>query len=326
MDTNASSFVPAYVLSKCTDMSCWDSLVDKSPQGHVFSKTAFLQSLGNPYSCYLVTTPQGEVLAGATILEDSSRMTKAPYAFTPHQGILFASSVAQHSGQKRLTTELRITTFMIEALSGVYSNFSMSLSPFFKDLRPFLWHNYGYEGKPKFEIKHRYTGYVNLKDFALEKFLATVRAVRRREHKKSQVQIQKTDNLPLFLSLYQQTFERQGLATDANTPLVQRICEKAMAQGYGYLSAASVNDRVASMAFFVSDLNCTYYLFGANNPAMSEANASSKLLLDNIAVSAQQGMKYFDFVGVNSPLRGDFKMSFNAELVPYQEVHLETYV
>jgi len=26
---------------------------------------------------------------------------------------------------------------------------------------------------------------------------------------------------------------------------------------------------------------------------------------------------------VNSPQRGDFKLSFNAELVPYQEVHLQ---
>jgi lipid II:glycine glycyltransferase (peptidoglycan interpeptide bridge formation enzyme) len=80
------------------------------------------------------------------------------------------------------------------------------------------------------------------------------------------------------------------------------------------------------MAFFISDARCSYYLFGANDPAMRETNASSKLLLDNIALSAHKGLKIFDFVGVNSPLRGDFKMSFNAELVPYQEVHLETYV
>jgi len=105
--------------------------------------------------------------------------------------------------------------------------------------------------------------------------------------------------------------------------LVQRICEQAIAQGYGYLSAAVVDDRTASMAFFVSDSRCSYYLFGANDPAMREANASSKLLLDNIALSAQKGLQIFDFVGVNSPQRGDFKLSFNAQLVPYQEVHLQ---
>ena len=58
---------------------------------------------------------------------------------------------------------------------------------------------------------------------------------------------------------------------------------------------------------------------------MRESKASSKLLLDNMALSAHQGIKRFDFVGVNSPQRGDFKLSFNAELVPYQEVHLQAH-
>ena len=88
------------------------------------------------------------------------------------------------------------------------------------------------------------------------------------------------------------------------------------------MSAASVNDSIASMAFFVSDAKCAYYLFGVNDPDMRDANASSKLLLNNIELSAHKGLKRFDFVGVNSPKRGDFKLSFNAELVPYQEVHL----
>jgi lipid II:glycine glycyltransferase (peptidoglycan interpeptide bridge formation enzyme) len=76
------------------------------------------------------------------------------------------------------------------------------------------------------------------------------------------------------------------------------------------------------MAFFISDARCSYYLYGANDPAMRETNASSKFLFDNIALSAHKGLQIFDFVGVNSPQRGDFKLSFNAELVPYQEVHL----
>lgn len=326
MDINKPvSRVSPYALQTCTDMLVWDSLVDASAQGHIFSKSAFLQSLGAPYTCYVVSSPQGELLAGAVILEDGLCMAKAPFAFTPYQGIFFANSVAQQSSQKRLTTEFRITEFMIETLIETYHGLSMALSPFFTDLRPFLWHNYGIVGKPKFEVHHRYTGLLNLKNFELTEFLTTVRTVRRQEYKKSQVQVQQSEELQLFLSLYQQTFKRQGLLIEDNTlGRVKRICEKAMAQGYGYLSAATVNDRTASMAFFVFDSRCAYYLFGANDPDMRDANASSKLLLDNINLSAQFGLQRFDFVGVNSPQRGDFKLSFNAELVPYQEVHLLT--
>jgi hypothetical protein len=45
-------------------------------------------------------------------------------------------------------------------------------------------------------------------------------------------------------------------------------------------------------------------------------------LIDNILRFAQQGLKKFDFVGVNSPNRGDFKMSFGAELIGYNQISL----
>ena len=326
MYAKTSSNVSSYVLQTCTDMMAWDALVDGSQQGHVFSKSFFLQSLGVPFTCYVVSSPQGELLAGAAIVEDGQRMAKSPFAFTPHQGILFAHSVMQQASQKRLTTEFRITEFFINALLAVYPNFSMALSPFFKDLRPFLWHNHGQVGQPTVEVKHRYTGHVNLHNFSLDSFLTAVRTVRRQEYKKSHAQVQKSTDLPFFLNLYQQTFQRQGLVIDTQAlSLVQRICSQTMEAGMGYLSAAHLEDRTASMAFFVTDASCAYYLFGANDPDMRDSNASSKLLLDNMALSAQQGLQRFDFVGVNSPQRGDFKLSFNAELVQYQEVHLQAH-
>ena len=79
------------------------------------------------------------------------------------------------------------------------------------------------------------------------------------------------------------------------------------------------------MVFFVSDEKCAYYLFGANDPDLRDAHASAKLFIDNIAAFAARGLERFDFVGVNSPQRGDFKLSFNPELIPYQEVHLSAH-
>ena len=323
MQENASTPLPTYVLSVCTDMSAWDALVLESPQGHVFSRSAFLQSLGAQYACYVVSTSQGELLAGAVVLLDGDLMARAPFAFTPHQGILFAKSVSSLSQQKRLTAEFRITTFFIESLLDVFSNFNMALSPFFKDLRPFQWHNYGKNELPQFEIRQRYTGYLSLIDFEMNSYLASVRTVRRQEYKKTRAVIETSHDLQVFLKLYQLTFDRQGIALDdQKLSLVESICAKALDGGYGHLSCAKVDGRAASMAFFVNDQDCAYYLFGANDPAMRDANASSKLLIDNIAGFAAQGLLRFDFVGVNSPHRGDFKLSFNAELVPYQEVHL----
>ena len=326
MDTLNSSIKTAYELHGCNDAGQWDALIDSSPQGHIFSKSDFLSSLGMPYSCHVVTDSQGQVLAGVAVLTDGLKMVQAPFAFTPHQGIVFSNLVCLLNAQKRLTVQFRITEFLINELLNIYSNFSMALSPFFKDMRPFLWHKYGKKKEEQFDIKLRYTGFINLQNFNLNEFLSTVRTVRRQEYKKSFARIQKTTDLKSFLSLYQQTFERQGLNISTDTiSLVHRICEHALSKGYGHLSAAYIGDRIASMAFFVKDAKCAYYLFGASDPSMRDANASSKLLLDNIAEYAHQGMMRFDFVGVNSPQRGDFKLSFNAELMPYHEVHLSAH-
>jgi len=304
-------------------MLAWDALVNESPQGHVFSSCAFLESLGAPYTCYVVTSPQGEVLAGAVIMQDGNQMARAPFAFTPHQGILFAKSISSLGQQKRLTAEFRITTFFIQSLLNFFSNFSMALSPYFKDLRPFQWHNYGKNDFPQFEIRQRYTGHVSLIDFEINKFLSTVRTVRRQEYRKTLAVIEPSHDLKSFLKLYQQTFDRQGIAMTGQTlSLVESICSKALENGYGHLSGAQVDGQAASMAFFVTDSKCAYYLFGANDPDLRDANASSKLLIDNIATFAAKGIGKFDFVGVNSPQRGDFKLSFNAELISYQEVNL----
>lgn len=314
---------PSYALSVCADVSAWDALVSESPQGHVFSKSAYLQSLGAPHTCYVVTTPQGEILAGVAVMEEGHSMARAPFAFTPHQGILFAKCVSDLAHQKRLTTEFRLTEFLIQALLSQYNKISMALSPFFKDLRPFLWHNYGQPGQPQFEVRQRYTGHVPLTDFELTRYLGTVRTVRRQEFKKAQARIEQSNDLLLFLDLYAKTFQRQGLSVEPQTrTLVKNICSNAIANGYGYLSSALLDGRAASMVFLMTDERCAYYLFAANDPDMRDAHASSRLLIENMAGFAAQGLERFDFVGVNSPQRGDFKLSFNAELVPYQEVHL----
>ena len=314
-----------YLLSVCEDTFVWDALVNESPQGHVFSTCAFLESLGVQKKCYVVTSPKGEVLAGAALMLNGAQMVRAPFPFTPYQGVLFSKSLSLLGHQKRTLSEFRITTFLIEALLKIHPNFSMALSPFFKDLRPFLWHNYGKVVHPQFDLIQRYTGHLSLIDFELNRYLSSVRTVRRQEYKKTHAKIQQSNDLSLFLKLYKETFERQGIEIQRHTlELVKNICVRAMADGYGLLSSAHVDGHVASMAFFVTDKTCAYYLFGANDPEMRDARASSKLLIENISKFAARGLERFDFVGVNSPQRGDFKLSFNAMLVPYQEIHLLT--
>lgn len=314
-----------FVLTVSNDDSEWDALIAASPQGSVFSGNLYLRALDSPCTRYVVRTPHGEALAGVAVMENMSAagMHPAPFPFTPYQGILFGRTVAAQPRHKRVTTEFRLTEFIIQSLIERYGDFSMSLSPAFDDIRPFLWHNYHQPDAPHFTIRNRYTAMLELNDFRLDSYLMSIRAVRRQEFNKSAAEIAETTDVALFLGLYLKTFERQDIAvSEQHQALVRNICTSALTHGYGRLSMATTVSGVASMSLFIHDGRCAYYLFGANDPELRNSGASSALMVDNIKSMAERGMAKLDFVGVNSPNRGDFKLSFNPELTPYHEVQL----
>jgi hypothetical protein len=314
-----------FVLTISNDDSEWDTLVAASPQGSVFSGSHYLRALGSPSTRYVIRTPHGEALAGVAVMEnvDAPGMHSAPFPFTPYQGILFGQTVAVQPRHKRVTTEFRLTDFIIQRLIERYSDFSMALSPALDDIRPFLWHNYHLPDAPHFTIRNRYTAVLDLSCFQLESYLKSIRAVRRQEFNKSTAEIATTTNVALFLSLYLKTFERQSIAVSKqHQALVRDICTSALTHGYGRLSIADTASGVASMSLFIHDEHCAYYLFGANDPELRNSGASTALMVDNIRSMSERGIAKLDFVGVNSPNRGDFKLSFNPELMPYHEVQL----
>lgn len=302
----------------------WQELVDASPQGAIFSDLRYLRALEAPCVRYLVKTPHGEVLGGVAVMGNGVAMHPAPFPYTPYQGILFGPSIAKQASHKRVVSEFRVTEFLIHSLLDRYENFSMALSPAFSDLRPFLWHNYHDPEARHFTVRTRYTALLSLAGFRLDDYLTTIRSVRRQEVRKNSAEITETTDVEQFLKLYGMTFGRQGLVINPDQlGLVERIVRGAIAGGYGRLAAATTPDGIASMTLFVYDKRTGYYLFGANDPALRSGGASTALLVDNIRNMSERGLERVDFVGVNSPNRGDFKLSFNPELALYHEVQLD---
>jgi len=313
-------------LDLANDDSEWDALVATSPQGSVFSNGHYLRALGTPFARYVVRTPHGEVLAGMAVMENSTKpgMHAGPFPFVPYQGILFCERVAAQPCHKRVTMELRLTEYIIQSLIEHYGDFSMSLSPAFDDIRPFLWHNYHEMDARHFTIHNRYTALLNIASFQLESYLMSIRTVRRQEFNKSVAEIVETTDVEAFVGLYLKTFERQDIAiTQEKQAMLRSIVTSSLTNGYGRLSMAVTVDGVASMMLFIFDQHCAYYLLGANDYELRKSGASTALMVDNICSMSERGLSLLDFVGVNSPTRGDFKLSFNPKLTAYHEVQLD---
>ncbi|MGZ8221950.1 MAG: GNAT family N-acetyltransferase [Methylobacter sp.] len=307
-------------LTELNDDALWDRLVESSPQGTVFSQTGFLRSLARPFRRYLIGTPH-QPLGLCCAIEDDSGEQLLTYDYTPYQGILFLGDSSALPRQ-RVLNEFRITEFAVHALTERYRSITMPLSWNFTDLRPFLWHNYHDSELGQFAVTPRYTAMLDLTGIDSETFPAQVRTCRRQEWRKGAgYNVQEETDIDRFMALYELTFARQQIALpEPKLALVRRITCAALEQGYGRLTSCTTPKGVASMTLFLFDKQRAYYLFAANDPDLRNTGAASRLMFDNIFYAQQRGLAEFDFVGVNSPNRGDFKLSFNPELKLYFEV------
>ena len=189
-------------------------------------------------------------------------------------------------------------------------------------MRPFSWYNFGKQNDDiKFKTSVKYTDILEVENFELETYLKKIRSVRRQEYRKADVLIEDSNDIDLFIEMYIKTFQRQNIEVRKDyLSSIENICNKAIRLGYGFLTKAINANETVSMNLFIYDNNFAYYLFGANNPELRVSGGSVALLLANIDRLAKMGIKKIDFVGVNSPNRGDFKLSLGCELFPYYEV------
>ncbi len=302
------------------DKRVWDAFISTSPQRSVFVYSNFLDSLQVHYdlvTCY----EKGKVVAGAVLIYTNvGEPIGGMFPFTQYQGVLLADNT-QKAAHSQLSYEFKIVEYFIGQLTEHYKKSCFCQSWRFRDLRPFLWLNYHEPDKGQFKIDLRYTGILNLQKFKnFEDYLSSVRSVRRQEFKKSSqvLKFQFSDDDSLLDALHAKTFERQNLERDSqDSSLVRSICKHSIAGGYGKMSVALLDDVPVSAVLFLYDDRTAYYMFGANDPMYRNTGAGAFLLMQMIKDAFDIGVQEVDFVGVNSPNRGDFKISFNADVVPY---------
>ena len=99
------------------------------------------------------------------------------------------------------------------------------------------------------------------------------------------------------------------------------LIDISLLNGFGRLLVCkNKNGNPVSAALFIFDNKCGYYIVGATDPEYRKFGTGSYVMFEQIMRCKEQGLKTVDFCGINSPNRGDFKTSFNAEPVPYFDV------
>jgi len=307
-------------LSDCPSDGAWDAFILASPQCNVFSLSGYLTGLGSTHA-RLFYEMDGRVVASALIVKPEDSEFLAPYPYSLYQGVALAPMTGQsHSAISRC---VKIISGLADALSRRYQHHSLCLHHSLTDLRGFQWCNYHDPDQGTYELSLSYTGIITLERFlSFEDFFSSIRTARRQDARRAEkagLRIEPFHDVDDFIRLYKLTFSRQGISSDnSHLDLVRRIVHSVVKKGLGQMFVArSPNGQAASAVVMASDPNCAYYLFGATDPAFRAAGANTALLLHAIQEAFLYGKKAFDMVGVNSPQRGDFKTSFNAEPTPF---------
>jgi len=314
-----------YNVKENIEKGIWNKYVDASRQGSIFLNQDFVESLNVKYKTYLFCKGNEPVAGCMVLLDSEDKPLHSPYPFVPYQGFFFIES-GESSVNKTVSSQFEITEFIINHLVSLYGMVSQTHFRL-NDYRPFLWHNYHTPEKGQFKLTLNYTPILRLDSYKiLEDYLAKVRSVRRQEYNKTinaGIKVVDSNDIELLVHLHKLTFVRQGLEYDPNEEQhVRSISKIALEKGFGRLQIAMIGDKPASAIMFLLDKKRGYYMFGANDPEYRKSFASTLLLVENIWKCKADGLIEVDFVGCNSPQRGDYKLSFDGELVSYFETNL----
>lgn len=311
------------------DLEKWDTFVEKSPQGTLFSLSCYLNAVEQPFELFYVVQGE-EVRAGIALIKDAQGDCKL-HDHVIYNGVLFPPSPKSQGPARQLSDEFDILTYISGELPRHFSKLEIALSPNIKDLRPFLWLNYNGCAEEKWELDLRYTSYVDISDCAekkmedscLYKEMSISRRQRLRYAKRDGVFAQDSTKVQDLIHLYDQSMRKGGVnaspvVLSQMQTLVERVCKAKKGRLY---TVNNGKGEVASAAFFGLDAKRAYYIFGGNHPEKQDSYSGTVNLWDAFTALSQEGIKEVDMEGVNSPQRGWFKLSMGGNLLPYYQVY-----
>jgi len=318
-----------YLLVRAEPDAEWDEFVQASPQGTIFSTRAFLGALdGRPGLWYCLKND--DCRAAVAVIESANGDAAVDHDLMVYNGIMLAPGDPSQSRAQLVSEYFRTTSFIVAELARCYRGIVIRTHPALEDARPFLWHNYGNSG-PKFDVDLRYTSFVALDGFRTQGGVETnplylaANKSRRQEIRyglRGGVRTEGRYDPDLFYSLYEATFDRQGLAPGQNRKELGRVLDALHADGrLRMFVCADRHGEPGSIAVFGLDDKRGNYLFGANDPAIRDGHTGTMVLWDAFSALAPT-IDEVDLEGVNSPRRGYFKLSFGGTITPYYQLTL----
>lgn len=304
------------------DYELWDSFVDTTSQGSIFSKSTWLKAVTsiNEKSDYqfLGCYTGDELVGGCGLYIVKSRLGKVvtcPW-LTPYNSIL----VVPRPSERKYKTEFRtldIVTAIMEYLEDNFDTVTLLNHPSLIDIRPFKWNQW--------DVVPGYTYCLNPSELDNIYQVMMNKSIRKQinKAKKEGITVQKSDKIHEFLKLYKITFEKQNMKLPLPEQSIIKLFNILHKEKYCQLYLAkTADDELISGNIQVSDNSDeSFDWIAGSNPEYLSMGANQLLYWSIFEDLAQKGVKLFDFCGADVPGVARHKSGFGGDLTVYYIVN-----
>lgn len=304
-----------------SEYKLWDSLVEKSPQGTVFHTSDWLtvcsNSLNEKLKIYAFFENE-KLIGGCPIffhkLKHIFSIASSSCSMTPYCGLLWEKNPTDHV-RKQEKTQNDCILYFCEILKKQKIDFiSLSNSPDFIDIRPFIWNSW--------HGSIRYTYYLDLNNMKLS-------TDARRNIKKAiqnEIIIEQSNDIESYYNLFKETFSRQGLNPPASKDFINDIFNMLHSSSKGEMWIAKTKEgELVAAEIFVFDRKMPHRWTAATSTKLRNTGAYILLLNTVFNNFKERGYNEVNLMAANTPQLSEFITGFNPNLVPYYKVEKKNF-
>ena len=299
----------------------WLYEIRKSVDWDPFADLGYLDIISN--NVKLIEFNKGEKIIGRiALVENNLGLVQVP-EFTPYSTLILSADMNNSSISKREKFRFLCFEKLAEFLCELKNFKSLAFNPSHIDLRPFLWFNYHEKNGFKFNVFPRYTARIYFENHSKELLYKNLSKGRKSDLKRSiGLEIATKNNFDEIFDIYKMTFSRQNISIDNTYFKKMKIILQNSFYPYKstIFTAKDKFNKTNAFVYFLHSNKSAYYLFGGSTEEGRECGALTFLIFTFLEECFNKKFDYLDFVGANSPNRGDFKLSFGSKLVPYYEI------
>jgi len=305
-------------LNKKKEFEEWDKLVDSSSQGTIFQKSYWIKThseiIKKTAKIYSVFDDD-RLIGGCNLYLKKTGMKKTASSIcimSPYGGFIF-EKMDTKSRRKKENYHSKIINLIIDKLKEEKLNFIQIVnSPFFDDVRPFIWNNW------KSEVRHTYIFRIN------ENYEEVFSKGIRREIKnagKNNIKISKEFDLNVFNKLFEDTYEKQGIKKPVSNDFIKKVVGVIKENNSGEMWIAKTDTgEPVSAEIIIYDEKMPYRWNAVSNSEYLKTGGISYLLTEIIKSLKDRNYSSFNMMAANTPNLSSYVAKFNPVLFPYYRV------